>query len=157
MPKLWTRTIAQHHEEVRIAIFSTTAALVAERGVTGVTMSLVAEKAGIGRATLYKYFADVGAILAAWHEEHVAWHLARLAEVRDKATGAAERLEAVLAEYALIAHQRGRGHHAGGEHAHRGPSAGGAAGGHGAAHAHGPHDADLSALVHRTEHVAAVQ
>ncbi len=28
---------------------------------------LIAEKAGIGRATLYKYFADVAAILRAWH------------------------------------------------------------------------------------------
>lgn len=32
------------------------------------TMSRIAEEIGIGRATLYKYFPDVEAILLAWHE-----------------------------------------------------------------------------------------
>ncbi len=43
-------------------------------------MSLAAET-GIGRATLYKYFSDVEAILAAWHARHVARHLEHLAAV----------------------------------------------------------------------------
>jgi AcrR family transcriptional regulator len=50
-------------------------------------------------------FADVEAILLAWHERHVASHLEHLAEVRDQAGGARERLEAVLEAYALISHQ----------------------------------------------------
>jgi AcrR family transcriptional regulator len=47
----------------RKAILDTTAALVAEGGLLSVTMSRIAEEAGIGRATLYKYFPDVEAIL----------------------------------------------------------------------------------------------
>jgi AcrR family transcriptional regulator len=37
-----------------------------------VTMSKIAEEAGIGRATLYKYFSDLEGILVAWRGEHVA-------------------------------------------------------------------------------------
>src|SRR6266851_3046479 len=101
MPRLWKKTIEAHRREVRDAIQDTTAALVAEHGLQSVTMSQIAEETGVGRATLYKYFADVEAILLAWHERHVTSHLEHLAEVRDQAGGARERLEAVLEAYAL--------------------------------------------------------
>ncbi|MFS8097421.1 TetR/AcrR family transcriptional regulator [Lentzea alba] len=109
MPKLWNDTIETHRREVRQAILATTAALVAERGLLNVTMSQIAEQAGIGRATLYKYFPDVEAILRTWHGEQIAHHLAHLTAVRDRATGPAQRLEAVLEAFATIAHSS-RGH-----------------------------------------------
>ncbi len=68
MPKLWNETIEAHSRAVRDAILETTWALVAEHGLRSVTMSQIAEETGIGRATLYKYFPDVEAILLAWHE-----------------------------------------------------------------------------------------
>src|SRR6266849_6773540 len=71
MPKLWTETIEAHRREVRDAILDTTAALVADQGLRSVTMSHIAEETGIGRATLYKYFSGVEAILLAWHERQV--------------------------------------------------------------------------------------
>ena len=108
MPKLWTETIETHRREVRDAILDTTAALVAEHGLLGVTMSQIAEETGIGRATLYKYFPDVEAILLAWHDRQIAAHLAYLSEIRDQGAGAGERLEAVLEAYALLSrHSRG--------------------------------------------------
>lgn len=106
MPRLWNETIEAHRAAVRDAILDTTWALVAEHGLLSVTMSRIAEKAGIGRATLYKYFPDVEAILLAWHERHVNGHLEHLAELRDQAGGAAEQLEAVLEAYALISYHR---------------------------------------------------
>ncbi len=124
MPKLWNETIEAHRREVRDAILDTTWLLVAEHGLMSVTMSRIAQKTGIGRATLYKYFPDIEAILLAWHERHVAGHLEHLAQARDRADGAAERLEAVLEAYALISHRRGH------------------------------HGTELAALVHRDEHVA---
>ena len=102
VPKLWTETIETHRREVRDAILDTTVALVAEYGLLAVTMSQIAEETGIGRATLYKYFSDVEAILRAWHHRQIAGHLAYLAEVRDRAGGPGERLEAVLEAYALL-------------------------------------------------------
>src|SRR5437667_6777863 len=83
MPKVWNETIEAHRREVRDAILHTTAALVAEHGLRSVTMSQIAEATGIGRATLYKYFSGVEAILVAWHERQVTSHLECLAEVGD--------------------------------------------------------------------------
>jgi AcrR family transcriptional regulator len=105
MPKLWTETIEAHRRAVRDATLDSVAALVAEHGLASVSMSQIAAETGIGRATLYKYFPDVEAILAAWHERQIARHLQHLAEVRDRAGGAGERLEAVLEAYALIRHE----------------------------------------------------
>jgi AcrR family transcriptional regulator len=105
VPKLWTDTIEAHRHEVRDAILETTATLVAEHGLRSVTMLQIAEKTGIGRATLYKYFPDVEAILVAWHERHVLAHLEQLAALRDQPGGAWPRLQAVLERYALIQHE----------------------------------------------------
>jgi AcrR family transcriptional regulator len=124
VPKLWNQTIEAHRREVRAAILDVTAALVAEHGLRPVTMSQIAEATGIGRATLYKYFPDVEAILHAWHERQVTRHLQQLAEVRDQAGDPGERLHAVLEAYALIAHQ-----------------------------SHGHRDNELAALLHQDHHV----
>ena len=105
MPKLWNETIEAHRRDVRDATLDTAAALVAKHGLRSITMSQIAEETGIGRATLYKYFSDVEAILVAWHERQVASHLRHLTEVQNQAGGARERLEAVLEAYALISHE----------------------------------------------------
>jgi AcrR family transcriptional regulator len=133
VPKLWNETIEAHRREVREAILDTTAALVAEHGLLSVTMSEIAEKTGIGRATLYKYFPDVEAILLAWHERQITGHLEHLARVRDQAGDAGERLEAVLEAYALIHQERVHRHH----HEHQG--------------------SELAAFLHRDEQVARAQ
>ncbi|WP_129668599.1 TetR/AcrR family transcriptional regulator [Phytoactinopolyspora endophytica] len=134
MPKLWNQTIETHRREVRDAILETTASLVAERGLASVTMSRIAEQAGIGRATLYKYFRDVDAILRAWHERQVAAHLEHLAVVRDSHAGdPGDRLAVVLESYALI-HRRRAQHHGS-----------------------GPRGAELAVYLHRDEHVASAR
>lgn len=109
MPKLWSESIEAHRHVVRDAIIHTAARLADAEGLRSVTMSKVAEEAGIGRATLYKYFADVEAILLAWHERQISGHLQHLAEVGERAGTPGERLEAVLEAYALISHES-RGH-----------------------------------------------
>jgi len=106
VPKLWTQTLEAHRNEVREAILETTAGLVSQNGLRSVTMSQIAEETGIGRATLYKYFPDVEAILVAWHERHVSAHLEYLAEIRDRATSSMDGLQRVLEAYALIQHER---------------------------------------------------
>jgi AcrR family transcriptional regulator len=78
MPRIWADTIDTHRRQVNDAILDATAELIAEHGPLSVAMSAVAERAGIGRATLYKYFPDVEAILVAWHTRDFAEHLHRL-------------------------------------------------------------------------------
>ena len=125
MPRIWSETIDAHRAAVRDATLDATGSLVAEHGLTGVTMSQIAKDTGIGRATLYKYFPDVESILRAWHQRQIDEHLKQLHVVRDQAGGAMPRLEAVLAAYAAaISYRR-------------------------------PHDTDLAAFLHSGEHVAA--
>lgn len=128
VPKLWTETIEAHRTAVRDATLDAAAALVGRHGMRSVTMSEIAEETGIGRATLYKYFPDVEAILFAWHEREITGHLGQLADARDQAGDASERLEAVLNGYALISHE-----------------------------SHGHHDAELAASMHGDEHVARAE
>jgi len=123
VPKLWNETIEEHRRAVRDTVLEVTAALVAEHGLRGVTMSRIAEGTGIGRATLYKYFPDVDSIMTAWHERQISGHLQELAALRDRPGSPGERLTAVLDAYARIQHRR-RGH-----------------------------DAEIGALLHRGEHV----
>lgn len=110
VPKLWNQTIETHRAAVHDAILDTTAALVAEHGLLSVTMSQIAEVTGIGRATLYKYFSDVEAILLAWHQRQITAHLEYLAEVRDRVSDVGGRLEAVLEAYALLSQESHRHH-----------------------------------------------
>ncbi len=125
MPKLWDETIESHRKQVRNAALDATTALVAARGLRSVTMSQVAEATGIGRATLYKYFPDVEAVLLAWHEREITGHLQLLEKARDSVESPVQRLEAVLLAYAIISQE-----------------------------SHGRHDPDLTAMLHRDEHVA---
>ena len=128
MPRLWTETLDEHRRAVRDAILETTVALVGTRGLRAVTMSQIAEETGIGRATLYKYFPDVEAILVAWHQQQIAGHLEQLAYARDRESEPVRRLDAVLETYALLSHGS-RGHH----------------------------DSELAAFVHRDDQVAHAQ
>ena len=109
MPRIWAETIAVHRDTVREAILDAAGALVAEHGLTAVTMSGVARLSGIGRATLYKYYPDVESVLTAWHDRQVSAHLRHLAEIAERIDGAATRLTAVLAAYADLSgnHQHG--------------------------------------------------
>jgi AcrR family transcriptional regulator len=129
VPRLWNQTIQAHRHQVRDAILDTTAALVAEHGLRPVTMLQIAERTGIGRATLYKYFPDVEAILVAWHQRHVTAHLDQLTAIRDRADTPGARLDAVLHAYAHIRHGQ----------------------------AHQAYGTELAALVHRDPHVAKAQ
>jgi AcrR family transcriptional regulator len=118
VPRLWNDTIEAHRRTVRDAVLDAAEELVADRGPAAVTMSQLAAASGIGRATLYKYFADVDSVLAAWHERLVERHLTELTAAGDRAGEPVDRLRAVLARYAAV-----RRHEPGGELAaalHRG-------------------------------------
>lgn len=128
VPKLWKETIEVHRSAVRRAILEHTAVLAMEHGLASVTMSQIAEAAGISRATLYKYFADVESILLAWHEQQITAHLIQLQEARDQADGASEQLRVVLEAFALIARST-----------------------------HGHQGTDLAAFLHRDERVSRAQ
>lgn len=109
MPKLWSETIEAHRREVRETILATTAGLAAEQGLLNVTMSQIAEHTGIGRATLYKYYASVEEILRTWHDDRINSHLEQLREIAERDQPPFQRLASVLDAYAQM--QRHRTNH----------------------------------------------
>jgi AcrR family transcriptional regulator len=129
VPKLWNETLDKHRAAVRDAALDATAKLMTEHGLVALTMAQIAEQAGIGRPTLYKYFPHAHALLAAWHEREITAHLDQLATAADPADLAIARLQAVLHTYAQIQHHSSPSHHGG----------------------------ELATLLHRGEHVDRAQ
>jgi AcrR family transcriptional regulator len=120
VPRLWSDTIEEHRREVRQSILDTTWRLATDKGIRALTMSEIAAQVGIGRATLYKYFPNVEAILDARHEQHVSEHLEQLSRLGEQSGEPIERLSRVLEAYARIHFHRER--HGSGEmlaHVHR--------------------------------------
>jgi AcrR family transcriptional regulator len=101
VPKTWNETVEGHRDAVRQAVMEATLALADERGIQKVSMSDVAGRAGITRATLYKYFGDVEAIFEDWHRSMLHGHLARFTEIARSGGDPAVGLFQILEAYAL--------------------------------------------------------
>ena len=116
MPKIWDATISGHREAVQSAILDGAANVIHDRGLSSVSMSDIARAAGISRATLYKYYDDLDAVLEAWHRRVVDSHIASLEAVAHQHSDIASRVHAVLREYAALAAHRPPGPVAAGLH-----------------------------------------
>lgn len=80
-------------------------ALSAERGISGVTMSAVADQAGVARQTLYNHFPDVESIVVAAYELHHEANIAGLNQVLAAASGAVAKLaQFIRYQVAAVAH-----------------------------------------------------
>jgi AcrR family transcriptional regulator len=66
VPRIWDESVASHKVRLRAAIIDAAVELVRARGRGDVSLAAVAERAGIGRATVYNYFPDLDHILAAF-------------------------------------------------------------------------------------------
>jgi AcrR family transcriptional regulator len=109
VPKIWGETVADHKDRLRATIVESTVALVAERGRADVTMSAVAERVGIGRATVYNFFPDLDAILATYvvgqfDRQHAVLD-ERLAAVDDPLEELRIALELVIGYFATAEHR----------------------------------------------------
>jgi AcrR family transcriptional regulator len=114
MPQLWRDSVEAHRHALREATLDAVGSLIAEDPAE-LTMSGLAARAGVARATLYKYFPDAAAAVAAWHERQVRDHLAHLRHVHEVAEPDA-RLSAVLAAYVVMSSTHARADWAAGLH-----------------------------------------
>jgi AcrR family transcriptional regulator len=108
VPKLWEESVDGHRQAVRAAVMQAAWRLAEEHGPLALSMSQVAAAAGIGRATLYKYFPDVESILIAHHMQHVQGHLLALEKLSGGFESVGSRLVAVVDAYASICFHRAR-------------------------------------------------
>jgi AcrR family transcriptional regulator len=96
VPKIWDQSVASHKVRLRAAIIGAAVELVAERGRNDVPMAAVAERTGIGRATLYNYFPDLDHILAAHIVDEFERHHARMDAEMAAATDPLDRLRTAV-------------------------------------------------------------
>lgn len=74
----WADTLDEHRAAQRDHILTVAFELLRERGMTTMSMSAVAARAGISRATLYHYFPDMDALLSAWIGREIGASVAEL-------------------------------------------------------------------------------
>ena len=108
MQTSWDHTVDGHRTAQREAIAAAAWSLAQQNGPFALTMSQVADAAGVSRPTLYKYFPDVQSMLTAHHRKHVEMHVAELEAVVSGPGLPGERLERLVGAYAEICHHRAR-------------------------------------------------
>ncbi len=101
MPRIWADTLEEHGQQLRSGVVRATVELVSEHGIANLTMAGIAQRAGIGRATLYKRFGDVDGVLEAVHTDLVRAHIDGL-DLDDADQDADEVLHHALAAHAQL-------------------------------------------------------
>jgi AcrR family transcriptional regulator len=108
--RAWSEAIASHRRSQRSQILAAFAALMAEEGLAGLSMSRLAGRSGVSRATLYRYFSSVGEVANAWIGEEVDRFTRTLEAIADEADLPEERLrrrvDATLRYFSSLGHRR---------------------------------------------------
>ena len=69
MPKIIGESLASHRELTRARLFEALGSLMGEQSFESITMSQIAECAGVGRTAVYNHFADKEVLLLAYMRE----------------------------------------------------------------------------------------
>lgn len=111
MPRISEATIAAHRRRTETALLDAWGELLADRGYGDTTLTLVAERAGVVRNTVYGYFPDKEHLLLAYLRREVARFMDEAVAAVDAATGARERLRVLIERQArYFAANPGSGH-----------------------------------------------
>lgn len=69
MPKIIGESLASHRELTRARLFEALGSFMGEQSFESITMSQIAERAGVGRTAVYNHFADKEVLLLAYMRE----------------------------------------------------------------------------------------
>ena len=69
MPKIIGESLASHRELTRARLFEALGSLMGEQSFESITMSQIAERAGVGRTAVYNHFADKEVLLLGYMRE----------------------------------------------------------------------------------------
>lgn len=83
MPKIDADTLAEHVEQQQQRVFEAAVSLFVERGYEQVTFGEIAERVGLARNSLYRYYPGKAAILAKWIERELDASIERSEEILD--------------------------------------------------------------------------
>ncbi|MEI5672122.1 MULTISPECIES: TetR/AcrR family transcriptional regulator [unclassified Nocardioides] len=105
MPKINAETVAEHRDRVRQRVYDAFATLMSERSFDAITMAQIAERAELGRTTIYHHFPDKEAVVVAFATHETERYLAELRTALDTADDPVERLR-VYVRHQLAAGQQ---------------------------------------------------
>ena len=98
----WAEALDQHRATQRDHILTVAFELLRERGMAALTMSAVAARAGISRATVYHYFPDVDALLSAWVGREIHGSISQIVADARAITDPLRRIEHLVATQAAL-------------------------------------------------------
>ncbi len=115
MPRISEATIAKHRLRTETALLDAWGELLDERGYGDITLTLVAERAGVVRNTVYGYFPDKEHILLAHLRREVGRFMEDATAAVDATAGARARLRTLIEQHAhYFATNAGAGQEIGG-------------------------------------------
>jgi len=98
MPKIQAPTIVAHRELRRQQLMGAAMELAIEGGAEAITVSAVAQKAGLSRSSIYEYFSSSADLIADLVLEELDYYTVRLADAIKDATDPFEKIELWIAE-----------------------------------------------------------
>ncbi|WP_042459841.1 TetR/AcrR family transcriptional regulator [Streptacidiphilus jiangxiensis] len=105
MPRISAASVADHRAQQRQALLVAARELLEEGDASAVTFAAVAARAGLARNSLYKYFADRGALLAEVVREVTPRWTARIDAELAQAPDARGRVAAYVRAQCALAHE----------------------------------------------------
>jgi AcrR family transcriptional regulator len=98
MPRIQAPTIVAHRELRRQQLIAAAMELAMAGGADAVTVSAVAQKAGLARSSIYEYFSSSADLIADLVVEELDYYTERLAHAIQGATDPFEKIELWIAE-----------------------------------------------------------
>jgi AcrR family transcriptional regulator len=105
VPRITGDSLAEHREQLQRRVFDAFAALMSERSFDAISMALLAERAEIGRTTIYHHFRDKEAVVVAFASHETARYVDELRDFLSVTDDPAERLR-IYVRHHLAAGER---------------------------------------------------
>ena len=105
MPRISADSLQEHREQLQQRVFAAFAELMAERSFDAISMAAIAERAEVGRTSIYHHFPDKESVVVAFASHETAQYLDRLRAVLTEAETPTERL-ALYIRYQLSEGER---------------------------------------------------
>ena len=96
MPRISGESLQEHREQLRRRVFEAFAELMAERSFDAISMAALAERAEVGRTSIYHHFPDKEAVVVAFASHETERYLDELRSALDTSTDPVQRLRLYL-------------------------------------------------------------
>jgi AcrR family transcriptional regulator len=92
VPRISGDSLQQHREQLQQRVFEAFAELMAERSFDAISMAAIAERAELGRTSIYHHFPDKESVVVAFASHETEQYLTRLLAALTEAETPTERL-----------------------------------------------------------------